>query len=113
MNGQDNIVGLRLSGIAPQYVWVIDRDSEPLDDMTVHLLPTDVPELQDWRFTHGLTVLVEGPNANRVERISKACVRFALRIITSVYQEGDDGLAPRKFETTSIRDSEGHCTWQP
>lgn len=67
---------------------------------TVQVEPTDNLARIDVRFVIGLIVIVSGSNADRVERLAKACeAAEALRVITAVHD-------PRTFEVVDFTDTE-------
>lgn len=101
MTGHERILALRRSGQKPAYVWVSDFADATLDGVTVRV-HGDMPEMLDLRFLVGVTAIVQGDTAKRVERIAKACQKHAARVIASVH-EG------RRF--TSVSDTEGVMTW--
>jgi hypothetical protein len=67
---------------------------------TVQVEPTDSPARLDLRFVIGLIVLVSGSDADRVQRIGKACEDAeALRVITTVCD-------PKTCEVVDFSDTE-------
>jgi len=108
MTGHEPIIAMRQDGNAPRYVWVTRNDDLP-HIATVHIAPSDVPELLDLRFLVGLTALVEGPDDDpMVPRLAAACAKVARRTVCSVGHY----LAPYGYETTRITDTEGIMQWQ-
>ena len=112
MTGQDAIIAMRRAGNAPRYVWVQDFAGPMHCPMQVRLTSQDVPEQQDWRFLIGLTALVEGFDAERVQRIASACAQYAKRTVANTMQESP-GKASAWAQVTCIQttDTEGIATW--
>ena len=108
MTGQDAIIAMRRAGNAPRYVWVQDFAGPMHCPMQVRLTSQDVPEQQDWRFLVGLTALIEGFDADRVQRIAAACAQYAKRTVANTMQPAKNwcGVA-----TVSTQDTEGVATW--
>lgn len=107
MNGHQHILELRRSGQKPACVWVSDFPDCTPDGFTV-CVTGDTPELEDFRFLVGLKVIVEGQDHQRVDRIAKACAKFAARVIASVIQP----INEMRWEVTSVTDTEGVLSWQ-
>lgn len=101
MTGQHSILELRRVGLKPAHVWISDHQTQHMDGMTVRVTG-DTPELLDLRFLVGITVLVEGPDPARVERIAAACEPIAARVIATT--------APSR-DVTRITDTKGALTW--
>lgn len=113
MTGHDHIVAMRRAGRSPRFVWVQDFSVAPWATLNVNLAPRDVPEQQDWRFLVGLTALVEGFDAARVERIAAACGQYAKRVIATTMVEVPGETSPwLKFSAIKTTDTEGVMTWQ-
>jgi len=100
--GQQEIVAMRRTGLAPRFVWVSDFPDATLDGRTV-IVAGDTPELEDFRFLVGLTAIVEGADPERVKRIASACAEHAARVIASTF-EG-------RF-VVAVSDTEKVMTWQ-
>lgn len=107
MTGQQNILALRRAGRKPSYIWVTDFVKTDPDRLTVQV-NGDTPELEDFRFLVGVTAIVEGQDPGRVERIAKACAKFAARVIASVIVPVNE----YRWEVISVHDTEGALTWQ-
>lgn len=104
MTGQQGILAMRRAGRKPEFVWVSDFKSPCLDGLTVGTFG-DTPELEDFRFLVGVTAIVEGPDAARVDRIALVCQSIAHRVIASTFdQTGRDVIR--------VTDTEGTMTWQ-
>ncbi len=101
MTGDREILAMRRAGMKPAFVWVSDFPFAFLDGCTVRV-DGDVPELLDLRFLAGTTVIVEGPDAGRVERLAAACRATASRVIASTLSN-----ASGWWEVTSTTDTEG------
>lgn len=109
MTGHEHILALRRSGYRPACVWVDDMAHRWTDDgMTVSLSPSDTPELLDWRFLKGLTVVVAGTDAARVARIAQQCHAHAKRVLSTVFQHAGGRMA----DVSALTDTEGVLTWQ-
>lgn len=106
MRGHQPIIAMRRAGYTPDVVWVSDFDFVKPGDATV-CVAGDTPELEDFRFLVGLTAIVDGHDAKRVERIAAACKRHAKRVIASVARPVDQW----RWEVVSVHDSEGVMTW--
>lgn len=104
MTGHQQLIAMRRSGLKPAYVWVSDFANCPMDGRTVRVAG-DTPELEDFRFLVGVTVLVESAEKTRMDRIVKACTAArAARVVASLY-------CPATRSVTQITDSEGVMTW--
>ena len=101
MTGHESILKLRRSGRKFAYVWVSDFPHCTMDGWTVRVAG-DNPELLDLRFLVGSTVIVEGADAARVNRIAASCRPLAQRVIASTF----DGR-----RVTKVTDSDGVLTW--
>lgn len=99
MTGQDQIIALRRAGKKPEFVWVSDFEKTTFDGRTV-CIAGDTPELEDFRFLVGVTAIVEGENAARVDRIAAACKRIAKRVIASTHDIN-------RREVVRVTDTEG------
>lgn len=88
MTGQKELFEMRRAGQKPEFVWVSDFESCRLDGFTVRVAG-DTPELEDFRFLVGVTAIVEGSDAARVDRIAKACQSIARRVIASTFNGRD------------------------
>lgn len=112
MTGHEQVIALRRQGVRPVCLWVSDYAAMSAGDgVTVRLTPQDVPEQLDWRFAVGLTVLVDGHDARRVERIAAACKQFAKRVVATVYGERIDRAGRPYAAVDRINDTEGLLTW--
>lgn len=105
MKGDREILAMRRAGKKPAYVWVSDLPG-PLDGLTVRVAG-DAPELLDLRFLVGTTVIVEGADASRVDRLAAACKKVAQRVIASTCTR-----VRGYWEVVRVTDSEGVMTWQ-
>ncbi len=108
MTGQDAILSMRRAGKSPRYVWVQDFAGPMHCPMQVRLTSQDVPEQQDWRFLVGLTALIEGFDAERVQRIASACAQYAKRTVSNTMQPAANWCG---VVTVSTNDTEGAATW--
>lgn len=106
MTGDRELLAMRRSGRKPAYVWVSDFPDTTLDGFTVRVAG-DSPELLDLRFLVGTTVIVEGGDSARVERLAKACQQVARRVIASTFAK-----ARGYWEVVKTTDTEGVMTWQ-
>jgi hypothetical protein len=71
--------------------------------------PADRPEMLDLRFLVGLLVKVDGLDAERVERVTQACIEAkASRVIASTVSMNCHGV-----RITGITDTDGELAWQP
>ncbi|MEI8170928.1 MAG: hypothetical protein WCG50_14725 [Rhodoferax sp.] len=108
MNGHQSIIAMRHNRMKPAYVWLQDSGLIPTDN-AVTLAVSDIPEAIDLRFLVGVTVLAESQNADRLRRITTACIQAkALRVIASLHRNVDKYWT----ETVSITDTDGVMTWQ-
>lgn len=98
---------MRRAGRKPEFVWVSDFKSPTLDGLTVGTCG-DTPELEDFRFLVGVTAIVEGSDAARVDRIAQVCETHAKRVIASVVRRANEFC----WEVVSTTDTEGTMTWQ-
>lgn len=112
MTGQQPIIALRMAKrpIPGGCIWVkTDLPAVPMqfhdDHAEVGIERTDYPDLLDTRFAVGLTVIVEGADADRVASVGKAFERHAGRVLTTVF---DRKPLP---ESVSIGDTSGVLTW--
>lgn len=101
MKGHQPIIAMRRSGRKPAFVTLTDHDVRWLSGLTVSVLG-DTPELLDLRFLVGTTVLVEGPDQARVDRIFEACRPIAARVI---------GTTIPDKTVTRVIDTAGVATW--
>ena len=109
MTGHDFILKLRRMGKSPAVVRVVDFPSVYLDKgHEVHMAAGETPELQDWRFVVGLTVIVEGEDGARLDRIAAAVTKYAKRTLVTQFERttGPDG-----FRVCRITDTAGVMTW--
>lgn len=94
MKGHHPIIAMRRRGVRPSLVWIdTDRDATrcwrnwPAIDPTmahVQVEPDDSAALLDLRWLVGLTVIVSGSDAQRVDAIGQACRDHdAGRVITA------------------------------
>lgn len=108
MTGEKAILAMRRAGRKPGFVWVSDfRDAFTGDGLTVGV-HGDNPEALDLRFLVGCVAIVEGPDAARVERITKACREAkAARVIASTHGRDAQGFG----EVVRVTDTQGVMTW--
>lgn len=98
MRGQNSIIDLRLEGLKPTMVWVIDLPVPcfrgPFMDAETAIVNGDRPEIQvgiddelealDFRCLVGLTVLLQGSDRARLRRLRKRIKEFQpARLVTS------------------------------
>ena len=105
MKGERELWAMRRAGKKPAYIWVSDFPNCALDGLTVRVAG-ESPDLLDLRFLVGTTVIVEGPDGARVERLAKACGAHARRVIASTITR-QAGWA----EVVCVTDTEGVMTW--
>ena len=109
MTGHKTLIAMRRSGLKPPFVVVTDGVKCIEADYTVEVGDEETPEVMDLRFLVGCTVMVEGINSQRVDRIAKACVAAkAGRVIATTHRK----TAPMRLEITRITDTEGVMNWQ-
>ena len=110
MTGQDRIIALRRSGMKPVGVWVCDYQVDTSDGVTVSIAAQDTPEMQDWRFLVGLTVHLSGDDAQRLARITDACMKYAKRVVATLFTPAEHA-GMRYHAVASIADTEGVMVW--
>lgn len=109
MTGHKTLIAMRRSGLKPPFVVVTDGVKCIEADYTVEVGDEETPEVMDLRFLVGCTVMVEGINSQRVDRIAKACVAAkAGRVIATTHKK----TGPMRLEITRITDTEGVMNWQ-
>jgi hypothetical protein len=101
MTGHQELFAIRRAGHKPEFVWVSDFENCYLDGFTVRVAG-DTPELEDFRFLVGVTAIVEGSDAARVDRIAKTCQAIARRVIASTFNGRD---------VVRVTDTEGVMSW--
>lgn len=106
MTGDQEIIAMRRAGRKPAYVWVSDFRDCVMDGFTVRVAG-DTPELLDLRFLFGVTAIVEGQDAARVDRIANACATVAHRVVASTL-----GHCRGFAEVVRVTDTEGIMTWR-
>jgi hypothetical protein len=111
MTGQDNIIKVRRKGYSPELVRIEDHAVRYPDASTVVMTPVDVPELQDWRFTVGLTVIVTSFETERAARISASCAAFAKRVITNTLAMKPNHWGHHVAMVDRIEDTQGLMKW--
>lgn len=111
MNGHRELIAMRRSGFKPAFVFVNDYPCDTnwakWGDHPTVCVSGDTPELEDYRFLVGTTVILAGFDATRIERFSKACEAHAKRVIATVSTQ----LTPARCEVVSVADTEGTMTW--
>ena len=114
MTGQEKILALRRSGRAPNRIQINDFGFSVNLGLDVFLLPQDVPEQQDWRFTVGLLVTLSSDSAERMQRIAQSLAPYAKRIIATLHSAVPvvDGYGRKDFPILKITDTAGAMTWQ-
>ena len=114
MTGHEPIIGLRRAGRLPKagMVWAKTDGTAYRhwhqfgDHAEVGIEAGDYPDLLDLRFASGLTVIVEGTDADRVASVGKAFERAkAKRVIETLNTGG------MWCETASVADTLGVLTW--
>lgn len=111
MKGHRELIAMRRQGFKPAAVWISD-DRCPIDwarwgDHPQICVAGDTPELEDFRFLVGIElVMVDGCDAQRVDRIAKACKVHAKRVIANTFQTTTTGL-----QLVSIADTAEVMTW--
>jgi hypothetical protein len=90
MRGQENIIAMRKAGKAPRCIFVNDWQTETDPLVTgrhdiVCLAETDVIQLQDWRFTVGLTVSCGSPSKVRAMALLEAIKAAGAGVVGSVW----------------------------
>lgn len=96
MTGQENIIAMRKAGKAPRCIFVNDWQTETNPLVTgrhdiVCLAETDVIQLQDWRFTVGLTVSCGSPSKVRAMALLEAIKAAGAAVVGSVHCHQVDG----------------------
>ena len=108
MTGHQPLIAMRRARLKPPFVVVTDAVKCIEADYTVMVGDEETPEAMDLRFLVGCTVMVEGVDAQRVDRITKACVAAkADRVIATTHRQ----TAPMRLEITRITDTEGVMNW--
>lgn len=113
MRGHEPIIAMRQRGKRPAMVYLdLERDHSPMkawqDWPDVHpavpsvwIQPEDVPNRLDLRFLLGLTAVVTGHDAQRVQAVEAAAIEAgALRVIAAE-------IDPQGFRTVRVSDSAG------
>lgn len=93
MRGQEKIIAMRLSGKAPNMVFLNDYPThrEELDwfenglAATVQTSPQDAPERLDLRFLVGLKVSVSSDDENRAKAIFEACKKAGAKTVAACH----------------------------
>ena len=111
MTGQDAIIKVRRQGYAPELVRIDDRAVRQPDASTAMLAPADVPGLQDWRVTGGLTAIGTSADAERAARIAASCAAFAKRVITNTLTTKPNHWGHPLAVVGRIDDTQGLMTW--
>ena len=106
MTGDRELIAMRRAGLKPTFVWVSDFPDCTMDGLTVRVVG-DTPELLDLRFLVGVTAIVEGASADRVDRLVKACTGIARRVIGNTISHASD-----RWDVERTTDSQGVLTWQ-
>lgn len=112
MTGHKPLVEMRMRGQHPPFVWVqTSFEAYPKwrlfgDKPEVGIEAQDYPDLLDLRFAIGLTVLVEGSDAQRVLDVAKAFERAKAKRVIATTDSG--GCRP---EVVSISDTQGAMNW--
>lgn len=113
MRGHQPIIAMRHKGVAPRLV-MLDIDPDGLQNWrdwpertphiaTVQIDPQDRAHLADLRFVVGLTVVVSGSDADRVEDFGAACIdASAERVLTFVHEHHAAGA--RIVHTTDTKE---------
>lgn len=111
MNGQRDLINMRRAGFKPAFVFVndfaCDTDWAKWGDHPTVSVAGDTPELEDYRFLVGTTVILSGLDAARIARFSKVCEAHAKRVIATVSTQP----TPARCEVFSVADTEGTMTW--
>ena len=119
MRGHEQLLAMRRRGMVPAIVFIScdpdtlgeagDWQARTPEMAAVVIEPADQPEMLDLRFLVGLLVKVDGLDAERVERVTQACIEAkAARVIASTVAPAGYGL-----RITGITDTEGTLGWQP
>ena len=111
MTGHDAILKVRRQGYAPDLIRIEDQPVRYPDAATVVMAQSDVPELQDWRFTVGLTVIVTSTDADRAARIAASCAAFAKRVITNTLTTKPNHWGHPVAVVGRIDDTQGLMIW--
>ena len=113
MTGREQIIALRRRGVKPVVVWVSDyRTNDAGNGRSVSLAPEDSPARIDWRFLVGLTVVVDGDDAERVDSIARAVGQFAERVLTTVYSDAKNIIGEPVKKVSRLTDTKGIMQWQ-
>lgn len=111
MTGHQELIAMRRAGLKPAFAWVADfpckTDWEKWGDQPQICVHGDTPELEDFRFLVGVTVIVDGQEPSRVDRIAKACAAHAKRVISNVSMPDHQNC----LRLTSVTDTDGVLTW--
>lgn len=97
MKGHENIIAMRKAGKAPRCIFVNDFVCETNPDITgrydlVSLDENDVIQLQDWRFTVGLTVSCGSPSEVRAKALLDAIKAAGAAVVGSVHSYQVPGM---------------------
>lgn len=111
MTGHESILQLRRAGYSPRVVFVNDYPCQTDDGATVSLSKADRPEMLDWRFVVGLTVVAVSDSSERIAAISRAVSGIASRTVASLLAvSGKDAFGGDCFHVASVADSKEFLT---
>lgn len=96
MRGTENIMRMRMRGIAPAVVWVemlpmqqwarqlTEKQARHVD---IHLNPSDIVSIEraDLRCLIGLSVMVNGPDTSATERVARACLKAGASVVQAFF----------------------------
>lgn len=116
MRGQEGIIAMRMRGQKPAMVYV---DSDPDKSAlwrdwpgvcpatpSVWVQPDDVPHRLDLRFLVGLTAVISGTDAERLQALERAALDAgATRTVVALLQPCVDRSEP-SFRTVRVTDSQ-------
>lgn len=111
MNGHRDLIAMRRAGFKPAFVFVNDfpcqTDWAKWGDHPTVSVDGDTPELEDFRFLVGVTAIVAGFDAERVQRIAQSCQAHAKRVVASVSTQ----INAFRVEVLRVTDTEEVLTW--
>jgi hypothetical protein len=123
MRGMDNLRKMRISGMKPCMVWVElmpmqkwthQYTSSPGASVDIHMDDADIARIgsADLRPLIGLTVLVNGEDNDKTERVARECFKAGANVVQAVFYDLSNPYKVKVVKGLRISKEGEKTVWQ-